>query len=339
MKKIRTIVVALATLVLTACGGSNPKADDFELKIIAPKGAPSLAFYDKAADANFVTSDGAHIKSEFGQKNYGMVVMEFYTGLRTIKKSNSNYRLARVLTGGNLYLVSRSGKTTAPTADDTVIAFGPGGTKGVPYLSLTTLYPEVNPDNIVMLEDGAAVQGALISGTYTGKNGNEDKTIDVDYVVIPQPALAGALKKLESNEQVKPKIISGLREKANEVSNGEQKWVLQAGLFVHKDLYSEHKEIFDEELAQIDKNIDTILETPEVCQQTIDELLPNKDEQKLKFSCPTEMIPKISKNPKTPNGFGFIPAEEWNKIDVQSFLTFLGEEGPENNYTEYMLEK
>lgn len=350
MKKFKTLIIAaLASLALVACGPSNPSSsdnpspstptpseDNYQVKILAPKGAPSLAFYDMAADDNFETAEASHIKEEFGQKNYDMIVMEFFTGLNTVKKSNSNYRLARILTGGNLYLVSRSGKTTAPTSEDKVLAFGPGGLNGIPYLSLRKLYPEVNPDNIICLADGASIQGALISGKYAGSQESGASSIDVDYVVIPQPALAGAMAKLKE-QNITPSIVSCLRDEASKISNGEQKWVLQAGLFVHKDLYNEHKAVFEAKFAQIDKNIETVLTNPEEVKTFIETALPDVNAQKQKFSCPTPMIPKISKNPKTPNGFGFISKAEWDKVDVQSFISFLGKTGPENNFEKYFL--
>ena len=87
MKKINILLGALL-LSLTGCS-NGPQADTSSIKVMCPKGAPSLAFYNKTN--NLTTGGAAEVKPELLKSDYDFVVFDFYNGLKLQKANEGHY--------------------------------------------------------------------------------------------------------------------------------------------------------------------------------------------------------------------------------------------------------
>ena len=86
----------------------DPTVDYSSLKILAPTGAPSVAFYNFAKNANFETTGNPKqgLIPMFQTNNYDIIVAPTQGGLMQVIKQNANYKLAATITFGNFYLVA-----------------------------------------------------------------------------------------------------------------------------------------------------------------------------------------------------------------------------------------
>lgn len=79
-----------------------------DLRIIAPTGAPAVAFYNYATNANFSTTGNpaTALIPMFGNDNYDIIVAPTHGGLMQVINNNKNYQIAASITFGNMYIVS-----------------------------------------------------------------------------------------------------------------------------------------------------------------------------------------------------------------------------------------
>ena len=97
MKKKLLVATSLLTIALTAC---NIQTIQNWEKTISPSGAPAIAFYDQASTGKFETNaTPTNVLAQLQADNYGMVVFDFYNGLKSLKANEGHYKLARILTG------------------------------------------------------------------------------------------------------------------------------------------------------------------------------------------------------------------------------------------------
>ena len=79
-----------------------------DLKILAPTGAPAVAFYNYATNPNFETTSNPQtgLIPMFSQDNYNIIVAPTHGGLMQVINMNKNYQIAATITFGNMYIVS-----------------------------------------------------------------------------------------------------------------------------------------------------------------------------------------------------------------------------------------
>ena len=79
-----------------------------DLKILAPTGAPAIAFYNYATNANFETTGSPSdvIIPAFRKGMYDVIVAPTHGGLMQIINNQANYKIAATITFGNMYIVS-----------------------------------------------------------------------------------------------------------------------------------------------------------------------------------------------------------------------------------------
>lgn len=79
-----------------------------DLKILAPTGAPSVAFYNYATNSNFETTSNPQtgLIPMFAQNNYDVIVAPTHGGLMQVINKSANYQIAASITFGNMYIVS-----------------------------------------------------------------------------------------------------------------------------------------------------------------------------------------------------------------------------------------
>lgn len=337
MKKRTIMFITLPLLALSACAPIAPSSETSSSqepsipslepmtgnynKVISPSGAPAICFYDQALTGNFDTnSTPSNVAAQLLTDNYGMVVFDFYNGLKSIKNNNADFKLARILTGGNLYLVGID-KTTAPTSDDTIVSFGQNL---LPDLAYKKLYSQDIIDNTTYVNAVTDAAAVLASGVYEGEN--------VDYVLIAQPVLFATMTNQNAPTYGRLTVIESLRDKWKETYN--QDTIPQAGLFVHNDYYEANREYFETQFALLDERIDTAINDVITVKNTMDEQIPDLNDQKAFFGFNSNVAKNVQDNASTPNGFALVSADEAENIDIQAFLNTIG---VNEDYSDYIL--
>ncbi|MCF0110621.1 MAG: hypothetical protein HUJ58_01880 [Erysipelotrichaceae bacterium] len=245
MKKFLSVLL-LAAILLTGCGKkeTTPEITDY-LTVLAPKGAPSmslLGYYATAKDQNVITTmDGADALTAAltaPNSEYDIVIAPVNLGATLISKGATEYRLAGVVTWGNLYLVSSDETVTIDTVTD-MIAFGQNA---VPNKVLNTVF-EGKEVNIEWFNATSDVAAALLSGQYTTG-------------VVAEPVCTNVLAKSEGTF----KLVGDFQQAWKDVTGLEN--YPQAAVFVKPAAYAEKKEayeaIFANMAAYAPKDIDTL---------------------------------------------------------------------------------
>ena len=89
MKKQKILLLAIPLLAMSACAPLTSTNENYK-KVISPSGAPAICFYDQANSGNFDTnSTPSNVMAQLMTDNYGMVVFDFYNGLKAIKNNNA----------------------------------------------------------------------------------------------------------------------------------------------------------------------------------------------------------------------------------------------------------
>ncbi len=262
MIKSRALTLGLVVLMLSGCGGtdlsssslSSSSSEDlnYDFSIISPTGAPTAAFYQYASSPLFDTNSTAtNVAAQFQTSNYDVIVFDSLKGIAQITNADSPapYKLARIITKGNYYLVSIDKEEgQQPTSEDLIINFGLNGTPDTVYRHL---YPDV-VDSTVYVTSVSDALTVLTTGVF-------DQT-PVDYVFIAQPALYSALNNTSAATYGKIKIVANIQA-AWQTQTGQNGFP-QAGIFVRDDIYAEHPNAFEAFLGGIDEAIETAIDDP-----------------------------------------------------------------------------
>lgn len=115
----------LPALAIALSGCSNTITPEADIKWVSPAGAPTLAFYDQGDNANFVTeTTPTNVAAQLQKNEYDAVVFDSISGLKSVKAKNTNYVLAKLITGGNFYLVSIDKEEDAmPSECEVIVPF------------------------------------------------------------------------------------------------------------------------------------------------------------------------------------------------------------------------
>ena len=132
MKRVISLLVCcLMAFTLVGCGGSGTKDSSDTAKILCPTGAPSLAFvseYEEIQEEGKIDfTDGSdQLVAELSKKDseYDIIVAPVNLGAKLISGKQTDYRMAGVLTWGNLYLVGTSEDALNSTGE--IALFGEG---------------------------------------------------------------------------------------------------------------------------------------------------------------------------------------------------------------------
>lgn len=160
MKKIMKLL--LAGLMLASC--STGKVEDETLNVLCPTGAPTLAFLSSYEGINEngkfdVTEGSDQLVAELSKSDseYDAIVAPVNLGTNLISKGKTDYRLAGIVTWGNLYLV---GQKDALTQTGDLLLFGEGAVPGKIY-EACQIETSLNP---VYRSDASLVSADLVSG-------------------------------------------------------------------------------------------------------------------------------------------------------------------------------
>ncbi len=222
MKKL--LIVLLVCLALVGCTG-KPKETE-HLTVLSPKGAPSLSlinYFKEVGDEKVITTvDGTDaLTAAFTNPNseYDMIIAPINLGSALIKKGVTDYRLAGVVTWGNLYVVSNEEVTL-----DTLTTLSSFGQNAVPNKVLDTV---LNGKSIEVTYFNAVsdVAAQLLSGK-------------ANIGLVAEPVASTVMNKMSDME-----IMIDMQEEWKRVTGYDN--YPQAAIFVHKDVYAEKKDSYE----------------------------------------------------------------------------------------------
>ena len=232
MKKL--LIVLFVCLALVGCT-STPKETE-HLTVLSPKGAPSLGllnyFKETSGESVITTVDGTDaLAAAFTSptSEYDMIVAPINLGSTLIKKGVTDYRLAAVITWGNLYIVSSEDVTL-----DSLTTLSSFGQNAVPNKVLDSV---LNHDvEITYFNAVSDVAAQLLSSKAT-------------VGLVAEPVASNVMMK---NSEMK--IVVDMQQewaKATGLDNYPQ-----AAIFVHKDVYNEKKDSFEAIFEVLQKEVD-----------------------------------------------------------------------------------
>ncbi len=292
MKK--ALIFLLLPLPLASCG-----SNEAELTIATPSGAPSLAFYSLVNNPNLeINANPDNLSSYLDNGNKDIVVMPTNDGIQAIR-NGAPYKIAANLTFGNFFLASTGNDGDGILNEgDYVVLFQQGK---LPDKIFSSLYGEENLD-LHYVKAGSDAAKCLI----TGKDESNDNH-NVDYVLVPEPALTNALS---NNERASE--YASLQEVFKEKHDGKE--ITQASLFVYnKASKSKVKEL----LKAVSENVENYLQDPSILENYLSDL-DNLDCQ-AKFGAPLPMLKALTTRGNR-IGIGYKDAKE-NKESIDSFIS------------------
>lgn len=198
-----------ATLLLCLCACANDSKTE-PISILAPQGAPALAtlpFADQETVSVDYVSGSDPLSAELIKNDsvYDVIIAPINLGTKLMEKNNTPYRLAAVITWGNLYIVGEADYQNG----DAFAAFGEAAVPG----KILTHYADVK--EVTYFSSVQDVQTQLLSGK--AKAG-----------LLAEPAATATIAKAKEKGKTLT-ILQNLQEK--ETVDG-QKGYPQAAIFV-----------------------------------------------------------------------------------------------------------
>jgi len=288
--KWKKLLYLIPFITLVGCKGNN------EITTKCPLGAPSLLFYDQGNNSNFVTISGAaQIVAEFQQNKYDALVVDATTGLRQIKKyPNTPYRLAKLLTAGNLYLVSLN-FTSDPISSSSILSFG--NETSVPYYLTNELNKTWKSNKLDYKSDVANVLANALNNTH-------------DYYVLAEPALT-TLKS-------KKTVLLSKKLELGDVT------IPQAALFINKNSYYNKKDKMTKYISDLKSRINICINNPQEFKEQLDKY-GDESTVSQRFGFTSSVAYKVQKD--DPNGFAIFPNEKkFTYVEMNNFLNSVSQQ-------------
>ena len=304
----KLIPILTASMLLASCGGKE--AQDKTLRIVSPLGAPSSVMYDQGNNADWKSEAANLIPAELQGNYYDVVIFDATTGLESIRKNNLDFALAKVITGGNFYLMGIN-TDAAPTNESKFVAFQKDK---IPDKVFKKIAKEKwglseNIDVSYVTGDVSQTAAVLKTGKYAGQS--------VDYVLSAEPVITGA--KAELDEGVTLHEIYSMR--AEWKAKYNQDAIVQAGVFVRKSSVSSKKDLLSDFMRKLESRLDILVSSPLTAANAMSEYNADLNAQKARFGINANLVKALQGDNK--NRLGIVSTSE--TIDVNAFLTNLGE--------------
>lgn len=307
MKKIISI---LLVLLLAGCANANEE-NDKQLSILAPSGAPSLAFYNELNNESFNTGDVSSIIPQMkGENGPDVVVVDTVNGIKAIN-AGAPYKLAANITFGNFYIAATGNDDNGVMEDgDYIVIFSQGAT---PDLIFHYIYETKFDSNIHYVRAVTDASACLIKGINISDDERKaDEDTYVDYVMIAEPALSAALSKNENASE-----YVNIQNEYYKKNNNNM--MVQASVFVSNKLTNEQ---VDKYLESLKTDITNLLSNPKLFVDATNELV--NEEVKDIFGVPNaNMAVKVLTNNSI--GLGYKKAYD-NRQAIDSFISLFGME-------------
>ncbi|MBE5796872.1 MAG: hypothetical protein E7327_05765 [Clostridiales bacterium] len=229
MKKLLSLILS-CVLMLSACAMACAEAPAFT--VAAPSGAPGLALATLAVQAperyTFVAAET--ITAEFASENADFIIAPLNAGAKLYKMGKSTYKLAAVVSWGNLFVASQKENFTLDDINGATI----------------TLFAE-NTINASVARYALEANGiAPVAIEYLGSAANTQSLLLTDaeaIVVTAEPALTAAKMK---NDKITAYSINELFKAATGFDG-----YTQAALFVKAETAANQPEAVNAFLAQV----------------------------------------------------------------------------------------
>ena len=230
-KTIAFILSAVLSLFVVAA------QDSYTIKVSSPNGAPSLALALLAEKnpENYTYVAAETIAAEFANNKADFIIAPINAGAKLYKMGKSTYKLAAVVTWGNLYFASQKKNfTLKDIKKNGITLFGENTINASVALSVLEKN-KMTPKSVQYLAGAANTQSLLLS----------DATA---IVLTAEPALTAARMK---NTGITAYALNDLYKKATGYDG-----FAQAGLFVRAETIAEHPEAVSAYLAQAKESCD-----------------------------------------------------------------------------------
>lgn len=239
MKKIISVFIAIM-MILTAASATS----ESDFLIVAPNGAPAIAAAGIWAEDNDAvkTINADTIAEAFGSGEADFIIAPINAGAKLFKAGKSAYRLASVVTWGNLVFASRMDSfSTDMISGKKLVLFGENTINA--SIALYVLEKKgIAPENVEYLAGAAETQASLLNG-------------EADIVLTAEPAITAAKMKDEN-------IVSlPLNDLYKEVTGFDG--FTQAGLFVSAATAEEKPELVKTALEKIRISVEMCENDPE----------------------------------------------------------------------------
>ena len=191
MKKIFALIIALATVSALFSATACKKADPAEISVYAPDGAPALAISKFISDKddlgtgasvkyNVIAADG--LQTVIAEGKADIVVMPVNLASKIYNSGDDPYKMAGVLTHGNLYVVAKEDVTLSSLVGKVV---GVVNLTNVPGLTFKSI---LKANGIEYEDSDAAIEGKTALKGYDGAGLRAALTAgDIDVGVMPEP--------------------------------------------------------------------------------------------------------------------------------------------------------
>ncbi len=314
MNKLKYVLLLLLPLTLASCSTGGDDGLNNNVRIISPNGAPCLAYYNYADKGQLdINTDAALVGGQLQADNYDIVTFDFYKGLSMIKRNHGHYKLARIITGGNLYLVgiNKNEATKEPSKGDLVVSFAEGGLPDLAYLEIY----KNSGANVKYVNSVSDIPPILKTGKF--------QTETVDYVLIAEPVMSKVFATLDVSKYT----VVSIRERFGEIKHVSPV-IPQAGLFINMNSYNKNIYKYQTFLSNIDADIDLAINDP----IKVKELIVKKGDaeaQEKTYGFTGEQVYQIQNNR---NGFALVSSD--TPVDINQFLSIVG---IEDDFSEYIL--
>jgi NitT/TauT family transport system substrate-binding protein len=263
-KKLFLFLAAVVGLAaFTSCDKKDISFDNETVQacsIAAPKGAPaiSVAALANVTDAKYDFVAATNISSELAKATAkaDFVIAPINAGAKLYKLGKSEYKLAAVVTWGNLYFASQKENFSLIDIKDSTVTFFGQNSINASIASYVLNEKGYAPAYIEYVAEATDAQTVLVS--------------DANPIVLcAEPAISAAKLK-------KPNITSISVQALYKELTGNDGFT-QAGLFVNPKAISEKKDVVDKYILEVSKSIEKCSSSlDEVAQICVDlKLLPN----------------------------------------------------------------
>lgn len=218
MKKlIALFLVALLALSYTAC------AEGFTMTASAPSGAPALALATIAVNQpeNFTFVAAETISAEFASAKADFIVAPVNAGAKLYKMGKSTYKLAGVVSWGNLYIASQKADFQLEDLNGAKVVLFGENTINAAVVNYALEKNGITPASVEYLAGAAQTQALLLTDAEA-------------IVVTAEPALTAAKMK---NAAITAYAVNDLYKAAT----GYEGYT-QAALFVKAETIENHPE-------------------------------------------------------------------------------------------------
>ena len=216
MKKLLSFI-ALSSIILL----SSLFAQEYPVKVASPSGAPALALASLAEQnpENYTYIAAETIAAEFAGNKADFIIAPINAGARLFKMGKSSYKLAAVVTWGNLYFASQKKNFKLKDIKKSEVTLFGENTINASVALATLQNNKLTPKSVAYLGSAAATQALLLS--------------DANAVVLTaEPILSAAKMK---NKNITSYALNDLYKKSSGFDG-----FAQAGLFVRAETIEQH---------------------------------------------------------------------------------------------------